>query len=231
LKRTALLVVALMGVVSAHAQVDLYNDLSDTTYTQGNGDWDGGVNQLGSNAGLQCGQVFTSTINGSVTSVEGMYVGFTATPTYNGALVQIFNFSGGTVGSLVGQAQVSGNLAVPGADPVFTSYYRYDLTANVNIAGLVSGNQYFATLQGQGPDWAYLLRNGDGNLTTFGRDYSSFGYAGGYGTTTWTEMAALNLGYSSGDSLMRIAGTPVPEPASMAALGLGVAALIRRRRR
>jgi len=218
---------ASLAVSSAFA-VDYYNDLGDTNPQVGYGDWDGGVNQLGGNYGLQTGQVFTAGGN-NVSAVEGYFIGFTNTPNFTGALVQIFNFSGGVVGSMVGQQQVSGSAVSLGGDPVFTGYYRIDVTANVNITGLSSGQQYLAVLQGQGADWHYLLANLDGNADSYGRDYSSFGYQGGYGTTTWTDQNTLN-GYGEGDTLMRISGA-VPEPASIAALGIGALGLFIRRRR
>lgn len=52
---------------------------------------------------------------------------------------------------------------------------------------------------------------------------------GGFGFgTEWSEFSAI--GFANGDATLIVDGAAVPEPASMAVLGLGIAALVRRRR-
>lgn len=73
---------------------------------------------------------------------------------------------------------------------------------------------------------ASLARATSGNHGTFMRDYSSFGYGGGYGHTDWREAGADCWG--SGDANMLVEA--VPEPAGLIALCAGILAVMRRRR-
>ena len=214
----------------ASAQVNLYNDLTATA-TNGYGSGDGGQNDFGGvGYGDQTGQVFTDTGASSISQVEAEYLGFDASSSATGLLIQVFNFSGGSVGTMVGQQTItnfSENDTAAGGN--FSGYENFDITAATNISGIVSGNQYLLTMQVQGPNWAFLENDGSGTPGTYVRNYSSFGNSGGFGAS-WAELSTL--GYTSGNSLMSITGAQaVPSPAGILALGLGIGALIIRKRR
>src|ERR1700722_13993925 len=95
--------------VGANAQVTIYNGLNTSNVNYGFGSWDGGSGDFsGSNYGDEQGQVVTNTVGAtSITSVEGYYLGSDSSSAAPGMLVQVFNFSGGVVGSLVGQQVVT----------------------------------------------------------------------------------------------------------------------------
>jgi hypothetical protein len=222
-------------VAAANAQVTVYNNLSGSL-DDGYFNWDGGsTDEGGASYGSQTGQVFTDSSGvTSLTSIESIYVGFEASSQATNMLVQLFNFSGGVVGSMVGQQTVSpvsevdsainsGNLGGRG----LTSF---DITANMNISGLVSGQQYLVVMQGQGANVGYQgVTYNAADTNDYVRDFSSFGNPGVFGITTWTEAGSDAL--TSGDTLMKVTGSAAPEPASICALGLGVLAVIRRRRK
>ncbi|HVT11814.1 MAG TPA: PEP-CTERM sorting domain-containing protein [Fimbriimonadaceae bacterium] len=210
---------------------DLYNNLGDTNAPSYYADWDGGSGDIGGGTsyGLQTGQVFSSSITGSLTSVEGIFENASATPQLQGALVQLFNFSGGVVGTEVGEQNVAGSITDLGPSRYFNNRFESDVRADVSIAGLVAGQEYLAVIQPHGINWGWLEDNNDGNHHTFCRDFSLYGSQPGFGTTTWRESGTFS-GFFSGDSVMRIQGTPVPEPGSLAVLVLGCIAVLRRRR-
>lgn len=229
MKQFAILVLAAALGTQAFA-VTLYDRL-DQTYVEAGGCWDGGINDLGDNEGLQIGQRVTGIAGGEVlTRVSGRFLEFTDSVNATGALVQVFNLSGNAVGALVGEQTLSVDDTVVGPDQVLNlGLTIHQIDAYCNIAGLTAGADYLVVLQGQGPYWGYLGLNDDGNQNTFLRDYSSFGYPGGYGFTDWMEQSAA--GYASGDASLLVEGSPVPEPATLAALGLGALAMLRRRKK
>ncbi len=114
-----------------------------------------------------------------------------------------------------------------------TGYTDYDIAASTNISGLVSGNKYLVVEQLQSGHIGYLGVSYTGKADTYVNDESNFGYQGIYGLSTWTESSSYYQGsVQPSDAVMKITGAAsTPEPASMAVLGLGALALLRRRRR
>lgn len=111
------LIVAAMGVVAgANAQAVLYNNLAaaDSANVNSNGlyDLDGGGDSFASQSyGSQIGQVVTDAAGvTSITSIEQYYMtestavasGMFGGTAKEGVYAEIFNFSGGVVGTLVG---------------------------------------------------------------------------------------------------------------------------------
>lgn len=229
MKRFAIL--ALATALGAQAfGVTLYDNLNQA-YNDAGGCWDGGINNLGDNEGLQIGQRVTGVAGGEVlTRVSGLFLELSDSVNATGGLVQVFNLSGNSVGSLVGEQTVTVDDTVLGPDTVLNfDLFMHQIDAYCNIPGLSAGADYLVVLQGQGPDWGYLGLDDNGNQNTFLRDYSSFGYPGGYGFTDWREQS--EAGFASGDASLLIEGSPVPEPTTLAALGLGALAMLRGRRK
>ncbi|MBS1718284.1 MAG: PEP-CTERM sorting domain-containing protein [Armatimonadetes bacterium] len=222
----------------------LFSNLHDTTATNGSLCFDGGQNALGYGAGVQAGQVITSSITGSLTRVEAIFGNNIESPSATGALVQIFKMSGGAVGSLVGQQQTSVSIIDLGIDkyPNGGSFDKYatDVTALVNISGLVAGSKYLVTLQPQGRDVWLLKENNNRKMDDYLRNYSSFGYSGlNYRRDFWIPNSLLLI--HQGDAQMEIQGfgvrpsgfpgnTAVPEPCTLLGFGIAGVALVRRRK-
>jgi hypothetical protein len=225
---------ALAACAGAFGQVELYNNLNGSM-DQGLWDTDGGVNDYAQNFGGQVGQVITDVAGyGTISNIEDHYAGFGQDPTSlaTGLFVEVFNYSGGTVGSLVG----SENVGVASEHDSTTSvggtagYSLFDIDANVNISGLVGGQQYLVTMQVDGPVVAFQGISYNRNKDTYVRDFTQLGSGTIYGFPNWTEVGSYLGGtqYQS-DAIMEVQGTP--EPVSLGVLGLGVIAMVRRRRR
>lgn len=224
-----LVAIGLTGV--AHAQVVLYNNLGATDAT-GHPSSDGGSHDLPQNYGVQAGQLFTDTTASSISQVEAYFKTDNGEATSNatGLLIQVFNFSGTGVGTMVGQQTLT---SYSEKDTGTGSNIQYDITASTNISGLTNGNQYLLTMQVQSPDWMYLENDSSGTPGTYVRNYSSFGYSGSSGySSSWTELSQTTYKYTSGNSLMEITGNqPVPEPGTIAlAFGIGLVSLLKIRR-
>jgi len=230
MKKLSFLIAALFVVAgAANAQITLYNNLGGT-YAGDHGDSDGGSNTFGANYGLESGQVITDSGASSISSVELLFDAYSSSSAATGFLVQVYNFSGGVVGSLVGSQDVSSYSEVDSSPSNINTPYQWDITAATNIAGLVSGNQYLVAMQNQSANYAYAQYDTSGNPGTYLRDYSSNGYPGGYGFTNWEE--AGSAGFGAGNQLMEVEGQQaVPAPAGVWALGLGLGAVLLRRRK
>jgi MYXO-CTERM domain-containing protein len=231
LKRTTLICLSLVACASAFGQVQLYNNLN-TNFDNGYLADDGGVNDYGQNFGGQIGQVITDVAGGdTISNIESYYIGYHPTSLATDLFVEVFDFSGGVAGSLIGSENVgvaSENDSVI-ASGALAGLDMYDIDANVNIGGLIAGQQYLVTMQAVSADAIYQGINHGSNADTYYRDSSQFGYQGIYGTTTWTDLAGLEG--SESDTTMAIqATTATPEPISLGVLGFGALALLRRRR-
>lgn len=201
--KTAATAIVALGLVCTAPAVVLYDKLKQI-YNSGNGCWDGGAGDFGKNYGLQVGQRVAAVAGGeTITQVTGAYLMFTKTPDIQSGLVQVFDLLGDTVGGLVGSYQ---------GVITWTTSGQYDgdiviyVTAQTSIGGLKAGDDYLVVLQPHGLNWGYIARDANGAHGTFLRDYSSFGYQGGYGTTDWVEAGAY--GYGSGDASMLVVATP-----------------------
>lgn len=208
------------------AQIVLYDKLGQA-YDGGNGAWDGGSGAFGSNYGLQVGQRVANPGNLNITRVVGEWLTFGgASPT--SALIQVFALSGNVVGALLDSVTDSSLTVTTFTDTVFGLVgKKVDTGLDLNLMAANGGGDVLVTMQPQSSDWGYIAVMSGSAPNTFIRDYSSFGYGGGYGTTDWTEKGAF--GFGSGDANMRVEA--VPEPATMLALGAGLAALAARRRK
>jgi MYXO-CTERM domain-containing protein len=231
LKRTTLICLSLVACASAFGQVQLYNNLN-TNFDNGWWDNDGGINDEGTNFGGQIGQVITDLAAGdTISNIESYYVGFESSSAASGMFVEVFNFSGGVVGSLVGSENVgvaSENDSVI-ASGALAGLDMYDIDANVDIGGLIAGQQYLVTMQAISGNAVYQGINNGNNPDTYYRDFSQFGYAGIYGAADWTELSTIN-GVPADATMAIQATTATPEPISLGVLGFGALALLRRRR-
>jgi MYXO-CTERM domain-containing protein len=231
LKRTALICLSLAVCAGAFGQVQIYNNINGSL-DNAILDVDGGSNEYVNNLGCQLGQVITDGAGGStITNVESYFVGYDSTSLATDLFVEVFNVSGGTVGSLVGSENVSvasENDSVVSSGPL-ARLDLYDLDANVNIGGLVAGQQYLVTMQPVTAAGTFQCVSYDASPDTYIRDFSQYGYPGSYGDPDWIEIGAYthNSAYES-DAVMKIEATP--EPISLGVLGFGALALLRRRR-
>lgn len=229
--------VSIAAVLSsiAGAQLVIYNGLNPTRTGAGYLSLDGGINFEGQNVGSETGELITDSVGATnIISVEGQFVldpeGSTATGD-TAVLVQVYNFSNGAAGSLLGSQLVTHPRETDINDlftPFGSGFTEADIVADVKIFGLIPGSQYIVSMQQQTPNADFLgavTLNGDTNI--YGRDYSSFGYSGLYGFTNW-GIVTQDDGDPEGDLDMRIEGTP--EPATFTLVGLGALMLIRRRR-
>lgn len=222
-----ILLIAAVVVMGASANAVVFYNKLGQSYDNGNGDWDGGASDFGANYGLELGQRVNGGGGGTITDVTGRFLMFTNNPNNGGALVQVFKLSGNTVGAMVGQQGGVATMTSMGNDTVFGLQLVDVKMTGLSIA-VSAGQDYLVAIQGRGGNWGYIARSGNGAQNTFVRDYSAFGNGGGYGTTDWTLIS--NVGYADGDANMLVNGV-VPEPASLLAIGAGLAALAARRRR
>jgi hypothetical protein len=230
MKKTVWLVLAVAFVSSAHADT-LFNNLGGS-FDIGWFDVDGGSND-GLNHGGQVAQVITNTHDTAITGIEEEFVGYGQTSEATGILAEVYQLNGGGADSLVASQTVTSYSEQdrPVSSGPLNGDNGYDISTSVDLAGLQTGQQYLVVLQLQTANLSFAGLSQNGNPDAYVRDFSSFGYAGVYGTASWAELGAYKGDPTqSGDLLMKVTGAATPEPATMAALGLGVLGLVRRRR-
>jgi hypothetical protein len=184
----------------------------------------------------QVGDDFTVTGPGwSINRVVSSWVQFTAGDT--NAVTQMnlafYNISGGVVGSLV--ASRTGT-AVRSIGPG-TYFGRPEEVIDSTFAAvnLAPGN-YFMMVQTQvNHNWFWLTSSPTtpiaGSAAQIQRGPGTTGAADPTWPVTWTPTGPSNPIFTTAyDQNFKLYGTAVPEPASLAALGLGALALLRRRK-
>lgn len=207
--------------VSAHA-ITVYNQLGQS-FDTADPAWDGGGNIYGASFGCQVGQQMTvpSAANAITKVAVEMIIHSTNVTT---ALVSVHEVIGGTPQSnAYSSATVPITAVFDRFDTTFGINVHYVEAAGLNLALPTPGTDIVVQLQPQSPEWGYVLRSSINPLwPSYRRDYSSFGYGGVYGSGTWTS-------FMPGSSDVSMLVEAVPEPGTMTALAIGLAAIWRRR--
>ena len=187
-------------------------------------DFSGGVGggAIGDGAGSNTAgvaRVITLTVSGTGQTVTGLTLagGLGMTHTWLGDLTVVLS-----------RGAVSVDLMDRNYRTTQTSFgLSSDLAGNYMFTNTVGDTMTASAAAGTHSRW-----NGStgGGSTTAAGTFAGFNGVAldGVWTLTVTDWAGGDVGAIQG---MRIVGTAVPEPASMAALGLGAAALLRRRRK
>ncbi len=194
---------------------------SGFSYSAANGACDGGIYDYGANFGLQEGQLVTAVAGG------------TMIPYVRADFLQFSDFDDEVwidVYDAAGHSLIGSTGAVPATKTYFTDsvfgLMGVSYTARAMIGGLQAGNSYLVCMQVVGPSWAFICRDVNGLDESFARDYSHYGYPGGYGCNSWESFAGL--GFGAGQTCMAIL---TPEPCELMALGAGALATAWARRR
>ena len=241
MRKIALVLMLALPAVAGAAVVTLVDQLSiadQQTYVNANGNWLDGRNLFGSPSDLQLADDFTvpgvAHYARQVTFDYLMLSGQTIPS--GGALVEFFAEAGNCLPNEAPFASVTvpTNLLTKTnwTDTVFGGYGCIRLTADLSSYNIVlPAGKVWVAMQGIDPNnWGYTPRGTpvagcQAVLRDAGVDHGN-GYMGGYGTNNWA--ACGNYYPPAGDLSIKVTGEPVPEPASLALLGL--AALVLRRR-
>lgn len=223
MNRATVVLVSLGFLAGKSYGVVLYDQLSEHVANIGFYSWDGGGARLGHNIGARAGQRVRAVDGGTtITDVTARFDTWHDATGVTGALVQVYELSGDTVGSLVGQSQSSVSITRHGAGFGGVPEYSDDIQASISIPGLVAGNDYLVFLQPQSPDdIGAIIADFSSSHDVFFGDYSSLGYGGYYGGPTFT--------YAPNEFAYRIEAVPEPTPIAIAGAFLCLAVLRRAR--
>lgn len=167
----------------------------------------------------------------NITSVSTL-IGFAVSPAFisgvNSGVLNIFAKTGSS--PLAGDNPAAGTI-VSATTTIFdagNNIYEFKASGlNINLAA----GSYWVGLT---PDTNFGVHGQAfhvGSTTSLGDASHVRNPGGGFALPSGTSWAPVSTIGTDFDSTLRIEGAPVPEPATMAVLGLGAAALMRRRRK
>ena len=239
MKRTLFISTLVLGAAAAaNAQV-IFNNL---TLADGSSNFSGSaVAYGGASAGIaKMDASLLSTIGGGTTITQATFSVYNANTTALSVRARIRFYADDATGG-------------PGTGPgTYIAGYSFNLFSFTAGVTNLTGTGLSIAIPNSGKIWAGLTFDNVGNTSVTDAQLSNFGLGlfnqpatvGSTVDTTWTSNAATSGLFSniagSSTTYTNAAGAPivggwslgapVPEPASMAALGLGTLALIRKRR-
>jgi len=218
---------------SAASAVDLYSQAPHTPGASG-GNGMSAVFDGGFSGDRQVADDFTVTGAGwAVNELVSSWVQFTdgnSSP-INSVNVAFFNKTGGTVGSMVGSASASVSVAT-GPGTYFSRTERI-VTATFADINLAPGDYFVMIQPNVAHNWFWLTATPTTAVQGASAHFRTGNGESGW-PSTWTPTGTgdiFNSPAGGHDANFIVRGSAVPEPATMAVLGLGAAALLRRRRK
>lgn len=195
----------------------------------------GNLGTVGQDYDRQAGDDFTVTGPGwSINRIVSSWVQFT--PGDANALTQMniafYNISGGVVGSLI--ATRTGTAARSTGPGTYFGRPEEVVDSNFAAVNLAPGNYFVMVQANVNHNWFWLTSSPTtpiaGSAAQIQRGPGTLGVDATW-PATWQATGPGNAIFPTAyDQNFKLYGTAVPEPASMAALGLGALALIRRRK-